>query len=59
MQIALCSLHIYGLLLCSVKYALKNRGALNAASHIGLVSINGQITSLLECEEQTLEHKHL
>lgn len=48
MQIALCSPHIYDPLPPSVKYALKNRGCLNAASHIGLVGINGQITSLLE-----------
>lgn len=38
MQIALCSPHIYDLLPPSVKYALKNRGRLNAASHIGLAS---------------------
>lgn len=49
MQIALLlPSHIYDLLPPSVKYALKNRGGLNAASHIGLASINGQITSLLD-----------
>lgn len=48
MQIALCSPHIYDLLPPSVKYALKKRRRLNAASHIGLACINGQITSLLE-----------